>query len=123
MYADIVHYRAAIGLFNIKKFKLGKTSNTTAEILMALKYIHACLSWFLCKLLAIVSLPFCMALFLLLNFLPLRFFFPVLDDFSTFRITSHMYIKISLKFIYIILSHKTINFIEILSGWFFSILS
>ena len=121
MSVDIMQYRAAIGLFNINKIKLGKIHNSMFALLTVLKYIHACISRFICQILDIIFFPFCMVLFLLLNFLPLRSYFPILDNFSTFRVAIQMYIQISIKFVYIILSYKTQFFIKTISDWFFSL--
>ena len=97
-----------IGLFNIIKFKRGKFSSTNmiAPLMYILTYIHTCISWLICKFLVLFFFPFCMALFLILNLLPFKFFFPVLDDFSIFHTTIHMYIQVSLKFAFIIITHN-----------------
>ena len=47
-----------------------------------------------------------MALFLILNLLPFRPFFPILDDFSGFQTIILIYTQVSLKFVFIVISHN-----------------
>ena len=117
MFVDIVQYRAAIGMFNNIKFISGKKSSPIIEVILALKYIHTCILMFLCEFLAIVYFPFCLTIFLILNCIPLRFSFPILEDFSTFQMTTRMYCRISLKFLCILISHV----FSALIGWSLSI--
>ena len=97
-----------IGLFNILKIKCGKkiSVNIMDSFMFILKYIYTCISWFICKSLAIILFPFCISLFLILNILPFRFFFPILDDFTIFLTTFRMYAQVSFKFAHILIAHK-----------------
>ena len=116
-----------IGLFNIVKFKRGKMSSSNMwDILICnLIYIQTCMS-FVSRCFAVIFFSFCMVLFLTLNILPFKFFFPILDDFSNFQTTFHIYIHVSLKFAYIILSHNMFTFFSNLKAhtadWSFSTL-
>ena len=102
MYVDIVNYRATIGLFNIVKLTHGKTSsiNMAETLLCTLMYIHTCVTVLIIKLLEFIFFPFCMVIFLTLNLLPFKLHFPILDEFTIFQTTSHVYIQMSLKFLY-----------------------
>ena len=71
-----------------------------------LMYIYTCISWFICKSLAFIIFPFCILLFLILNILPFRFFFPILEDFIIFLTSLRMYAQIPFKFAYILITHK-----------------
>ena len=98
-----------IGLFNTVKFKRGKISPIKlSEVLKyALNYTLNCISLLLCKALAYIFFPFCIVLFLILNlFVPLKFFIPVLEDFSIFHTTCNMYLQITFKFVQIIITHN-----------------
>ena len=96
MYVYIVNYRATIGLFNIVKLNHGKTSciNMAETLLCTLMHIHTCVTVLIIKLLEFIFFPFCMVIFLTLNLLPFKLLFPILDDFTIFQTTSHVYIHL-----------------------------
>ena len=114
MNVDIVYYRAMIGLFNTIKIKGCKISPTMIEELMCtFTCIYTCLSWFICKCLAVIFFPFCMALFLILNLLfPFKSVFHVSDDFTIFQATIQMYIHVSINFAHIIISHNMLTLLS-----------
>ena len=70
------------------------------------------MSWLFCKVVTYMFFSICMALFLILNLLPLRFYFPILDDFSVFRSIIAMYSHVSFKFAYIITRHNILAFVS-----------
>ena len=59
-----------------------------------------------------------MVIFLSLNLLPFKLLFPILDDFTIFQTTSHVYIQIPLKFVYIIISQNVFAFLSNLKAYF-----
>ena len=108
MNIDIVTYRAIIGLFNTVKFKCGIFLPATIFDILTwvLTHIRTFLSQFLLRVLSFICFPFFMAIFLILNLLPFRFHFPVLGDFNNFQTTMFIYLQISLKFVFIVVSCK-----------------
>ena len=96
MNVDRVHYKATIGLFNIVMLTHCKTSsiNMAETLLCTLMHIHTCVTVLIIKLLEFIFFSFCMVIFLTLNLLPFKLHFPILDDFTTFQTTSHVYIHL-----------------------------
>ena len=119
MNVDIVYYRAMIGLFNIVKLNRGKISsiNMVESLICTLMHIYTCVSICISKFLEFIFFPFCMVLFLTLNLFPFKLLFPVSDDFTIFQTTSHVYIHISLKFAYIIISHNVFALLSNLKAY------
>ena len=73
-----------IGLSNVIKLERGKVSSTSmVECLFVYSHVH----------LHVILFPLCMALFLILNF-------------SVFQTIMHMYMQVTFKFSYFIISHN-----------------
>ena len=117
-----------IGLFNVTKIKIGKTPSTgITECLMPLyRCILIYISRFICKFLSLTFFPISMVIFLFLNiFIPLKFLYPTLEDFSTFNTAIQNYIGLTFKFAYIILTRKrtySLNLKHCATDWTFSTL-
>ena len=79
---------------------------------------RSCPSVFIIKLLEFIFFPFCMVIFLSLNLLPFKLNFPILDKFTIFQTTSHVYMQISFKFVYIIISQNVFAFLSNLKAYF-----